>query len=549
MFFNKKQISVTFKAIFLIFGVFAGYSATNHGKLSGFRFISPAYAEDDLAKGLKYYELGQIDKAFKVMIPLADKGVLGAIPTLLIMYANDVPPPPGPNLNIYKNGSDGKINNSIASVNAAITKINELSDKYLPLIKAKAESGDVIDLYNYGNALFTTQFIKLGNEIANTEPRPIVANDFVQKISSDANFAAQVKESERLITLAANKKYAEAEFLLAMFYVKTQENFDSDKINYIRALLSDAAKQGHSGAQLELFNFEIINVDFDATPFETNFHYVELSADQGNLKALSVLAEYNQGTYPSYPTKDAKKVLQIYQKMVELGAVTADYSIAEIYLKGELVPFNLQTALKYYKKAALAGSVQAQYQIGLLNLDDKYIRTNYREARKWLEMAAKVDFQPAIIVLSKIYLSGILGDDKTEEGLKWLERAAELKNIQAYFNLATLYDVPNTKIYDEQKALKYYKLASEFGLADAQSEFAKFLANRADDKNNKIEALMWLYVALSGNFEDAENKKLAEKSQNTLEAKLPEDDKKLASRLAVKCINLNFKGCGIQSIK
>jgi tRNA A-37 threonylcarbamoyl transferase component Bud32 len=140
----------------------------------------------------------------------------------------------------------------------------------------------------------------------------------------------------------------------------------------------------------------------------------------------------------------------------EQGDIDAQYELGLLYLDDQHL--NEEASTNWFRIAAERGDSAAQHNLGLAHekgtgLDNK----NPREAAKWFSMAAKQNRPESQNSLGLIYQAR--GDfDQAEQ---WFQKAAELDYGPAAYNLALLYDNPDSGKADTGKVLESYRKAAE----------------------------------------------------------------------------------------
>ena len=81
--------------------------------------------------------------------------------------------------------------------------------------------------------------------------------------------------------------------------------------------------------------------------------------DLAAMRNLGMMLRKGQGT-----AKDPKKAQEIYERAADVGMPTAQADLADMYLKGELGPPDMASALPLLARAAAAHHPGAQYQLG-----------------------------------------------------------------------------------------------------------------------------------------------------------------------------------------
>ena len=80
----------------------------------------------------------------------------------------------------------------------------------------------------------------------------------------------------------------------------------------------------------------------------------------------------------------------------------AQYKLGKMYLTGELVPKDIDVALKYLRMSASRNNQFAQYTLGKLYLQGKDVEQDKEAARQWFEQAAEQGNQYAQFFLTRM---------------------------------------------------------------------------------------------------------------------------------------------------
>ena len=191
-----------------------------------------------------------------------------------------------------------------------------------------------------------------------------------------------------------------------------------------------AAEQGDSRAQL----FAGFMYDFgQGVPQDGNeaFKWYRLAADQGYAEAKANI--YNLAK------RNVPQALQVLIGDAENGVAELQYTLGLMYANGEGVPQDDQKAVKWYRLAAEQGHARAKANI-------------YNLAKKNIPQALQV----------------LIGD--AENGV-----------VEAQYTLASMYANGQGVPQDDQKAVKWYRLAVEQGHAGAKANIYSLAKKRVPD--------------------------------------------------------------------
>jgi len=206
--------------------------------------------------------------------------------------------------------------------------------------------------------------------------------------------------------------------------------------------------------------------------------YLFEAADQGYLVAFANIG----GTY-QFDLGNFGEALKWYRRGAELGDVSSQSHLAEMYLEGWGVERDLSEALRWYQPSAANGYSLAQYKIGLIYLQgDRNIPKDEDKAIEWFSRASDNGFARAQNDLGWAYESGVgsfsrsgynpgaTGSRRTstvtrtcgdlEEAATWYRRSADQGWARAQANLARLYENGLGVELSEKEAVYWYRLAS-----------------------------------------------------------------------------------------
>jgi hypothetical protein len=88
---------------------------------------------------------------------------------------------------------------------------------------------------------------------------------------------------------------------------------------------------------------------------------------------------------------------------------------------------------------------------------------------------------------------GVPQDDK--EAVKWFRLAAETGLAQAQYNLGVMYGDGEGVPQDDKEAVKWYQLAAEQGVTEAQIKLGKMYSKGQGVEQDYVLACAWIYFA------------------------------------------------------
>jgi hypothetical protein len=190
------------------------------------------------------------------------------------------------------------------------------------------------------------------------------------------------------------------------------------------------------------------------------------------------------------PAKDMPKPpgahIEWYKKAAEADNAEAQYTLGELYLKGDGVSRSFPAAAQMFRRAAEKGNLaRAQYALGLLYQRGLGVPKNEVEAVLWWQKAADQNFSAAITYVGIALLEG-KGIQKDEEAArKMLERAAELDEPNAQYTLCRVYEKGIGARKDQVLAMKWCILAAEQAHPQATQKVEEFSTTMPRDQQER----------------------------------------------------------------
>ena len=131
----------------------------------------------------------------------------------------------------------------------------------------------------------------------------------------------------------------------------------------------------------------------------------------------------------------AAKRIDALKKQAESGDVNAQFTLANTYYFGEVVPQDFGQAAVWYRKAADQGNTNAQFSLGMMYVEGQGVEEDDSQAAIWLRKAADQGNPFAQCLLGDMYYSGEgIGQDKAQ-GIALLQKAAAQGNTIAQKDL------------------------------------------------------------------------------------------------------------------
>ena len=199
------------------------------------------------------------------------------------------------------------------------------------------------------------------------------------------------------------------------------------------------------------------------------------AADQGHAGAQYLLGTcYQEGRgVPQDPAAAAK----YYRLAAKQDNGDACGGLGFLFQEGLGVPQDYAEALRWYRKGADAGSAEAASGLGVLYSEGLGVEKNPKESIKWFRRAAQEGHELAANNLGITYANGRGVKTNDSEAAKWFTQAAEAGYSDAQFNLGVLYEKGRGVPKDPAKAAELYQAAAAQGHANAQSNLGLFYTN------------------------------------------------------------------------
>ncbi len=164
--------------------------------------------------------------------------------------------------------------------------------------------------------------------------------------------------------------------------IKNNQCMDAMSACMILAEKSDPSAQ----VALSRLYSETLYGDFRRN-YKKAFQWMEAAASQGYLDAEVAMAEiYIRG---EVVPMNAKKAKPWYEKAAVKGDLDAINGLARLYRYGTGVRKNQEKAFEYYKKASLKGHTRSQVGLGIAYRDARGVKKNLIYSYAWLLIAAE----------------------------------------------------------------------------------------------------------------------------------------------------------------
>lgn len=268
-----------------------------------------------------------------------------------------------------------------------------MKNKGIEELEKRAETGDVLALFELGEKYHTGDGIKIDEEKAfsyyekSAEAGNPRAQYIVGKYFEDGKYVEKnLEAANKWFEKAAKHNNADALFQLAQNY-STGRGCDSDDKKALD-LYSKAANLGHAKAQYELAEMYKFGLGCDEDEEIAVKWYTE-SASQGNLDAQEELGDiYYKGSVGI--EKNLEKAFELYKKYVDQGGWNGSVKnrLADMYYYGQGCEQNDIKAFELYKEAGRFDHY-AMYSLGWMYEHGQGTKQDFTAAKRFYHTAAE----------------------------------------------------------------------------------------------------------------------------------------------------------------
>ncbi|MDO8355530.1 MAG: tetratricopeptide repeat protein [Nitrospirota bacterium] len=173
-----------------------------------------------------------------------------------------------------------------------------------------------------------------------------------------------------------------------------------------------------------------------------------------------VLANFDTALI-AYKNGNFTEAFKQLQPLEEQSHPQSQLLLGVMYLEGEGVKRNYQTAAQWFRKSAEQGDEIAEFNLGLLYERGKGVPRDMSQAVYWYRWAAEGSHPDAQFRLARLYVTGKGVKRDTVEALVWLHLAARLGQEDALFHLARLaQQMTKAQVAEAQRQVKEWKALS-----------------------------------------------------------------------------------------
>ena len=130
---------------------------------------------------------------------------------------------------------------------------------------------------------------------------------------------------------------------------------------------------------------------------------------------------------------DYRQALSLFESASNKGNLLAHRYIGSLYLHGQGVDGDIDTAIKHLELSASIRDSESQYILGSIYSDDSFGKKDFKLAMKWLSKPASHSILKAQLKLYRVLMDR--GDKKYHKFARyWIKRAAKIGHANAHNN-------------------------------------------------------------------------------------------------------------------
>jgi hypothetical protein len=164
---------------------------------------------------------------------------------------------------------------------------------------------------------------------------------------------------------------------------------------------------------------------------------------------------------------DIESAIQFFKRSADQGYDMAQYSLGDIYFRGEGIVQDYSKALKWYLLAAKQGNVPAQVAVGAMHARGSGIKQDYVEANKWFLRAGNSGNAVAQFNMGMAYDNGLGVQTDHTQAFQWFLKASKNDLAQAQVIVGTMYAEGRGTEQDAVKAYLSVNKAADEGFPPA----------------------------------------------------------------------------------
>ena len=212
------------------------------------------------------------------------------------------------------------------------------------------------------------------------------------------------------------------------------------------------------------FQFQLGRALLRAKRRDEGLPYLFAAAEKNYAAAFANIG----GTY-QFDLGNYSEALKWYRRGAELGDISSQTHLAEMYLEGWGVERDLQQALRWYQPAANQRYPLAEYKIGLIyQRGDRTVPRDRAKAITWFRKAADQGFARAQNDLGYAYEQGLGVRRNLQAAADWYLKAAKQGWGKAQINVALLYERGRGVERNYKEAFYWFRKATGARLQEIQ---------------------------------------------------------------------------------
>lgn len=247
-------------------------------------------------------------------------------------------------------------------------------------------------------------------------------------------------------------------------------------------LMESSGERGYLPAQMFLGKF-YLQKNKDA---EKAFYWFKKAANQGDVDAqMFTAAAYLYGVGVKANANMAKSYYIMASKN---GNPVAQYTLAVNFLDSRY-RINKKMGLIWLTKSAEQNNPKAEYELGRMYLMGDYVNKDKDTAMQWLTKAADQGYVKSYYLLGKYYQN--LKTPDLQAAIEWYEKAAKLNYSPAKYQLGMLYLDEKSPVHDNSKAFTLILSAAQANNVNAQEQLVKMYEQGIATETNPNLAQQW----------------------------------------------------------
>jgi TPR repeat protein len=230
------------------------------------------------------------------------------------------------------------------------------------------------------------------------------------------------------------------------------------------------------------------------------------AAERGHVKAMGYVGYmYENGLELS---KDSKAAFRWYRKGAEGGDAYSAANLGRCYRYGRGVGRNMPAAIRWFRYATEQGERTAPYNLAsMYEIGTDPLPQDYREALRLYKLSAERGYAKGMRMVGWYYQDGRGTDTDEIEALRWYRKAAERGSAEAYNDLGVFYQEGRGGLQqDANEGLRWYQMSAKRGIVPAMHNLARAYELGLGTPRNKEKAIYWYRKASERGHEGAQKR-------------------------------------------